>query len=125
RFQELLADLCRGMPEPKRPKTGRPPHSLANQVFAMAFKTYSTLSARRFDSDLREAHRRGHLTAPIPGLKIAQFFQNPELTPILKQLVGVTALPLRCIETDFAVDSSGFSTSKFVRWYDEKYGITR
>jgi transposase len=31
-------------------------------------------------------------------------------------------LPALGIETDFAVDSSGFSTSKFVRWYDHKFG---
>lgn len=29
------------------------------------------------------------------------------------------------VEHDFAVDSTGFSSSKFVRWYDEKYGVTR
>jgi transposase len=31
-------------------------------------------------------------------------------------------LPLKAVETDFAVDSSGFSTSRFVRWYNKKYG---
>jgi transposase len=36
-----------------------------------------------------------------------------------------SSLPLRAVETDFAVDSSGFSVSKFIRWYDEKYGMTR
>jgi transposase len=29
------------------------------------------------------------------------------------------------IETTFAPDSTGFSTSRFVRWYDEKYGCER
>jgi transposase len=31
-------------------------------------------------------------------------------------------LPLKSIETDFAVDSSGFSTTSYVRWFDVKYG---
>jgi hypothetical protein len=31
-------------------------------------------------------------------------------------------MPLRAVETTFAPDSSGFSTSRFVKWYDEKYG---
>lgn len=125
RFQELLADLCAGLPEPERAWTGREPHTVANSVFAMVFKVYSTLSARRFDSDLREAHRRGHLTRPVPAMKIFQFFENPALTPVLKQLVAVSALPLRCVETDFAIDSTGFSTNKFERWFDIKYGVTR
>jgi len=41
---------------------------------------------------------------------------------VLKELVTLSALPLRAVETDFAVDASGFSTSRFVRWYDAKYG---
>jgi hypothetical protein len=31
-------------------------------------------------------------------------------------------LPLRTVESAFAVDSSGFGTSRFVRWYSRKYG---
>lgn len=34
-------------------------------------------------------------------------------------------MPLRGVETVFAPDSTGFSTSRFVRWYDEKYGVER
>lgn len=32
------------------------------------------------------------------------------------------SLPLKSIETDFAVDSSGFSTCRFVRWFNKKHG---
>lgn len=52
-------------------------------------------------------------------------FEWPGLTPELKKLIGVPALPLRGVEPDFAVDSTGFSTSRFVRWFDEKYGVER
>jgi transposase len=34
----------------------------------------------------------------------------------------MSSLPLKRVETDFAVDSSGFSTCRFSRWYDFKYG---
>jgi transposase len=34
-------------------------------------------------------------------------------------------LPLRSVEIDFAVDSSGFATSRFVRSFDHKYGVPR
>lgn len=44
---------------------------------------------------------------------------------MLNGLVKASALPLRGVETDFAVDSTGFSTSRFVRWFDEKYGVER
>src|SRR5437588_5531515 len=44
RFQILLHDLCRGVAEPEPPKTGRPPHTLRDTIFAVAFKVYSTFS---------------------------------------------------------------------------------
>lgn len=48
-----------------------------------------------------------------------------DLTAPLRELVLQSAMPLRAVETRFAVDSSGFGTSKFERWYDEKYGVER
>jgi hypothetical protein len=47
------------------------------------------------------------------------------MTSVLQGLVTQSSLPLRFVETVFAPDSTGFSTSRFVRWYDEKYGVTR
>ena len=124
RFQILLADLCGCLEEPKR-KTGRTPVALADRAFSVIFKAWSTLSSRRFDCDLKEAHERGHLSRPLHPNKINCFLEAPALTPHLKALVVRSALPLRAIETEFAVDSSGFTSSKFVRWYDHKYGKTR
>jgi hypothetical protein len=36
---------------------------------------------------------------------------NAELTPILRGLITESSLPLKVVEADFAVDSSGFTTS--------------
>src|SRR3954462_627546 len=47
------------------------------------------------------------------------------MTPILNDLIVQSSLPLRTVETVFAPDSTGFSTSRFVRWFDEKYGTER
>src|SRR5712692_2802337 len=122
--QELLCDLCKGLAEPERPPTrGQKPHSLKDSIFATVFKVYSTFSSRRFSSDLREAHARGYISKPIPGVKTTAFMENPEFTPILKVLVVKSAAPLKAVETKFAIDSSGFSTNKYERWYDHKYGV--
>src|SRR5580698_7575997 len=51
--------------------------------------------------------------------------EDPEVTPILRQMVEVSGLPLKSVEVDFAADSSGFSCSRFVRWFDHKYGGER
>ena len=37
-------------------------------------------------------------------------------------VVQEVALPLKGVETDFAADSSGFSTSVYDRWFDHKWG---
>ncbi|HVS37980.1 MAG TPA: transposase [Gemmataceae bacterium] len=47
------------------------------------------------------------------------------MTPILVNLIGQSALPLRAVESQFAIDSSGFATSRYVKWFDEKYGTNR
>lgn len=125
RFQVLLADLCSGVTDPPHQGVGRKPVPLADQLFAVCFKVYSTVSSRRFHCDLEDAHARGHTSRPIHPSKLRAFRAEAALTPYLKAMIVRSNLPLRAIETNFAVDSSGFSSSKFVRWYDEKYGVTK
>jgi transposase len=125
RFQVLLSDLCRGIPEPQERKTGRPSLPLSDAIFSATFKVYSTVSGRRFMSDLREANVRGFISKTPHYNSIFNYFENPNLTPLLRELILQSSLPLKSVETDFAVDSSGFSTSRFVRWFDVKYGKER
>jgi transposase len=124
RFVALLRDLCDGIPQPEY-RFGRPRLPLADVVFGIACKVYSTMSGRRFMSDLREAEVKG-LVAKSPSFTSTfRYLENPDLTPLLKTLIEQSASPLRAIETDFAVDSSGFSTSTYARWFDHKYGRER
>ncbi len=127
RFQVLLADLCRNVPEKERARSrrGPKPHFVRDSIFAMVFKVYCRLSSRRFSTDLLDAFNKGHTIRKIPGAKITSFFENKDYAPILSELVSYSARPLRVVETGFAIDSSGFGTSKFERWYDHKYGVTR
>jgi transposase len=127
RVQALLADLCNRLPPRVRSasKPGPKPHLVSDAVFSMCLKVYSCFSARRFACDLLEAHEKGHTSRPIPGPKVASFFEDEYYTPILKELVGYSARPLRAVETKFAIDSSGFATSRYVRWVDEKYGTVK
>jgi len=126
RFQELLFDLCRNLPNRERKnKRGRPYTPMADMIFAIAYKIFSTMSVRRFISDLDEAHAKGFTSQPIHYNRICAYLEDEAVTPILHQLIKESALPLRAIETDFAVDSSGFTMSRFVRWFDVKYGKER
>lgn len=127
-FQALLHDLCAAIPEPPPKPTkkgGRPPLPLGDHIFAAVFKVWSTLSARRFLSDLREAHRRGYIGRMVSFNVALRCLENPDVTEILRSLIVRSSLPLRSVETVFAPDSTGFGTCKFEKWYDEKYGVTR
>jgi transposase len=122
RFQELLFDLCRGIKEPERKKRGQRPHTRRDMVFTMALKVYIGFSGRRSHTDLGGASAAGYLGKQIPGIKVSAFFEKADLRPVLVELITQSSLPLRAIETKFAPDSTGFSSSRFVRWFDEKYG---
>lgn len=124
RFQELLRDLCAGVENLPAGK-GRPRIPTCDAVFAATFKVYSTFSGRRFISDLRAAHKRGHI-AHLPHFNsIFNYLESPALTPILTGLILKASEPLREVESDFAIDSTGFASSRFVKWYDHKYNIVR
>jgi transposase len=125
RLQVLLAELCAGVPEPPPPRTGRRPVAIADRIFACAFKVYCGLSTRRYVCDMHDAHGAGYLSRPVHYSKVCAFLCDPDLTEPLRELVARSALPLRAVEVDFAVDSTGFTTSRFVRWFDHKYGVTR
>jgi hypothetical protein len=86
RFQVLLAELCRGVPNPP-PKGGRPPTPLADVVFACAFKVFSTFSSRRFGADLKDAYERGYLSKPMHPNKVNCHLENPDLTAVLRKLI--------------------------------------
>ena len=120
-FLSLLYELCAGIDEPIQ-TMGRPRLSMADMIFSSAFKVYSTVSSRRFMTDLKDAHAR-HYLARLPHYNsIIGYLEKPELTPYLKQLITQSSLPLKSIETDFAVDASGFATATYSRWFSAKYG---
>ena len=120
-FQALLYELCASVEQPLH-TFGRPRLPIADMLFSVAFKTYTTLSGRRFASDLREAHTRGFISELPHYNSISRYLESETLTAYLKQLITESSLPLKGVETDFAVDSSGFATAHFLRWFDAKYG---
>jgi transposase len=125
RLLALLHDLTRGLVDPPQPTSGRRRTGMSDMIFAVAYKVYSGVSGRRFGTDLDDAFAKGLISHKMhPGMTWA-FLESPLLTPVLNDLIARSAAPLKVIESQFAVDSSGFSTSRFVRWFDEKYGCQR
>ena len=119
---------------------GRPRFPLGHAVFSVILKVYSGMASRRLESLLREVAEWGYLrnvppcravdgADPIPAsgtVRIPQFntvshFLRAEwLTPLLLELVTITARPLRGVEHEFAVDGTGWSTRWYDRWLDKR-----
>src|SRR5438046_9319262 len=99
----------------------RPRLPFEDMIFSSCFKVYSTVSGRRFMSDLRDAQKKQYISKVPHYNSIFNYFENEALTPYLQMLVEESSLPLQAIESDFAVDSSGFSTCRFVPWVIAKY----
>lgn len=123
-FRDLLQSLCAGIEQP--PQTfGRPRLPLADVVFGLVSKVYSTKSGRRFTSSLRDAESAGFVRKAAHYNSASRYLDSDALTHLLKSLIEQTAAPLRAVESDFAVDSTGFSTSTYSRWFDHKWGKMR
>ena len=126
RFQSLLRSLCDQVKESSAPAgRGRPKIPMSDSIFMSCFKVYSTVSQRRFMCDLDDAQERGYILKTPHFNSISNALESEELTPILTALITASAVPLQEIETDFAIDSTGFTTSNFYRWFDHKYGKVR
>ncbi len=120
-FELLLKDLCSGIPQPRQEK-GRPRLALADVIYASAMKVYTTMSGRRASTDIRSAEAKGMIDHAPHHNSISHYLCMKELTPILKRLVEISASPLKAVETQFAIDATGFSTCVYDRWFDHKYG---
>jgi transposase len=124
-FDELLKDLVKAIPEPEDQTMGRPRLSIQETLFCAIQKVYSQLSSRRAFSLFQNATDRGQISHAPNFNQPSIIFRNPEMTPILHELVTLSALPVAGIENDFSVDSTGFRTTTFNAYHGTKYGQTK
>lgn len=120
-FLKLLKELCRNVEQPIY-KFGRPTLPFSDMVFASVLKIYSTFSLRRFMSDMKISKEMGLIDNLCTYPTISNFMKRKELTKILKNLIRISSSPLNSVESSFSADSSGFSTCRFARYFDYKWG---
>lgn len=126
-FPILLRELCAGISEPERDPhgAGRPPTPLRDQFFCAIQKVYTGFSARRSKINRVLAASQGHIeNAPYFDV-ISKVLCREESTSILLDMVARSAFPFRAIESKCAVDSSGFRTTRFHYYRNEKYSPDR
>lgn len=117
----ILRALCDGIVQPAQGK-GRPRLPLSDLTHAAATKVYSGMSGRRATTDIRESAAKGQIAEAPHYNSVHGFIERSDVTPLLKMLVEESAAPLKAVESAFAVDSTGFATSTYARWFDHKYG---
>lgn len=122
--ERLLTALCAGIPQPARkPGPGRKPLPIADVVFAVVMKVFLAMSNRRAQSDLRDSAARGSVRTVGHFNTISNFLADAASTEILTSLIEESAAPLCTIENgQYAIDSTGFSTVTYDRWFDQKHG---
>lgn len=118
----LLRSLCDGIATPAHPGRGPKPIAYCDAVFGMVAKVYGGMSARRSTTDIKACAAGGHMSRAPHYNSILASFDKPEMTPILVSLIEQSAKPLASIESSFAIDSTGFGTQTYRRWFDHKYG---
>jgi transposase len=125
RFEQLLKALCDTIPQAPQQGRGRRRHLISDIVFALASRTYSMKSGRRYMSEMKEARADGTVEHAVSYNSAFDYLEKPEMTDLLKVLIARTAAPLKEVEVDFAADSTGFGTVTYERWYDVKWGKQR
>jgi transposase len=125
-FDQLLKDLVKSIDDPEgEGRRGRPQLSLTDELFCAIQKVYSQLSQRRAHTLYRNAEEREQVRHAPHFNAVGKLLNREEVTPILHELLTLSSLPLKGVETNFAPDSSGFRTSQFNQYGVEKYGTKK
>ncbi|MGI6589492.1 MAG: transposase [Candidatus Iainarchaeum sp.] len=121
-FLEICNDLL-DMFEFKQVKTnGRPVKNTKDILFSMLVKVYNKNSSRRTISDLELLKKLGYIQEIPCFSTLMNYFNNKDFQQILEKIIELSALPFKEVETDFASDATGFSSSQFGRWFNHKWG---
>lgn len=120
-FDVLLKDLVNNVEEPQY-SFGRPKLSMKDSVFCTIQKVYSQLSQRRAYTLYKNAEEKEKIEHTPHFNAVGKLLNREDITPILHNLLTLTALPLKSVETTFAPDSSGFRTTQFNEYCKEKHG---
>ena len=124
KFLGIINGLIEDIGEPQY-TFGRPKMPAKDLIFASALKVYSQFSLRRFQTDLRLAKENG-FTDRIPCYSsVGKFMERTDITPILYGVLLKSSLPLKAVETKFAIDSSGFSTKNFGEYCNIKHKMNK
>ena len=123
-FDQFLYQLISHIEDTKQ-HMGKPQMHLRDKIFCCIMKVYSQLSIRRAKYLYHDALERQQITYAPHFNIVTKTLNKIDLKPILQNLVHLSSQPLASVETDFAIDSSGFRCSTFGNYCEEKHGTKR
>jgi len=98
---------------------------LKDQIYCCIMKVYSQLSSRRAKCLYNQAEESEYINHSPHFNVVSKTLNKPEITPLLYDLVRYSAKPIAGIETDFAIDSSGFRCSTFGEYCNYTHGTAK
>lgn len=116
-FMRLLDEIASQVKRRRIRRRGRPHVNTKDIIFAMVLKLYTRMPARQLTSQLVLAKSMNYMKQVPHFNTVLNYLRFKTLTPILKELLTISSLPLKVIETRFAVDSTGFSTDQYKKWF--------
>ncbi len=125
-FEPLLYDLCRlispALVERLKRQRGRPPVAIEDLVFSAVYKIFLRMPGRDLKSILIKLQKDDYIDMVMHWNTISSYLNNENLTPILKDLIIKSSLPLASVHGHpIAIDSTSFAGSRFTRWNEIKY----
>ena len=124
-FEILLTNLLESIEEPIISGAGRKPVPTREAFFCAIKKVYSQMSSRRAKGLFDEAKEKS-LIAKSPYFNCVSVLLNKEnTTELLEKLITLSALPLKSVEHTWLADSSGFRTTQFNQYCQEKHGASK
>jgi len=102
---------------------GRPRLSLKETVFCSVQKVYLTLSSRRAHSLFDHAVERDQINHSPHFNAVSKLLNREDLEPVLHKILQLTAQPLITVEQSFAIDCSGFRTTSYNEYANQKYNL--
>jgi len=120
-FVNILKDICDLIEEAPHKNVGRKPTKTRDIIFALVMKEYLNTSSRRVQSDLKLFKEAGFMQSEIPFNTLLDHLERAELKALLRELIEISSLPLKQIELDFAIDATGFSTSRYKTFFNMKH----
>ena len=115
-FLELLHEITSQIPQSKRNGAGRPKANLSDMVLSCCLKQYLDFSSRRSESDMQMVMQLGYINHAPHFNTILKYLNEPVMKKVLMKLIEISAIPLKEVETDFAMDASGFSSVMYGQW---------